>query len=526
MSLYEPVMEASFAVKQTVGHLHGFLRKIISAEDLDKLGGPLAQLASGKAVKLKHEYDMMCIGEFNRKMAGIANTLEDAPEKNGWAAHFRGFIALLLLTNSGQFIRRIVDRVQRDPVRLLRLAESSFEVMCPVRLDIMVSILKDADDDIGQLHQTTRKLVLLFRCDMELCISSGGCCFNSRVDGSPSQAWVALRQTRKMAKSDVERCESFNSIITCIGNRAPSISLPVLSCRMKIKAFLGVAVQTRENGIVSTRDAICRAEQLMDSCIRTIEDKMQQETVAAIQNVQAQCDDAELNADQLEENTKLVELRVENAHKHLNRFNAPKPYMNFVHQEILQKCITDASKSKLDKVAAAHAGLLHKAIHARVKPDAILAPMLVYVEGYNEAFLYYETFDHAMHLSPCKFIDFEEVEFAIPLATITAVDLFREVFAWMFEADVKTEVSVHLSKLLFDNESTCTSATLPVAGLEQLFVCGTVPATGSDEPDMQPKKRNKRAVAMQRRTKLKQHLDEAKLHWKHWGRRHTEDEIY
>ena len=180
-------------------------------------------------------------------------------------------------------------------------------------------------------------------------VSSGGMFQNATAEGpglEPSRGYIALKKSRGMMYASVERCKNYNSVIKCIGKRAPNISLALLSARLMIKSSLGI--KTKESGCSSTAlflEAIANGEAMIDMCLRaTAEDKR---IAASIQDIESEYASAvsKLNsndaneADQERVNAVLVAKVASDDRKHrkilniINRYVAPKPYDEFQCEE-------------------------------------------------------------------------------------------------------------------------------------------------------------------------------------------------
>ena len=82
-----------------------------------------------------------------------------------------------------------------------------------------------------KLHVTVRKLVAAFRKEFEHAKDTGKCA---------SGLWLCLTLVRILLKADVHENEGINSLLSRIGDRCRSITLPVLDARVKLKKALGV----------------------------------------------------------------------------------------------------------------------------------------------------------------------------------------------------------------------------------------------------------------------------------------------
>lgn len=120
------IMTFSQRVHGPTEHLHSFLKKIMSEDELEEKGGHYAQLALGKGLEIASEYDkMMQDTTWTSTVIALAR-----PEDQGWLT--RLFTALVAY-HAAAFHRRILDPCKDYPLRILRLALSPPDKPCEER---------------------------------------------------------------------------------------------------------------------------------------------------------------------------------------------------------------------------------------------------------------------------------------------------------------------------------------------------------------------------------------------------------
>ena len=129
----------------------------------------------------------------------------------------------------------------------------------------------------------------------------------------------------------------------------------------------------------------------------------------------------------------------------------------------------------------------------------LFQPVLIKFDEIGTAFLFYEQFKHGLHFSPCG-LSGNDVTFQHPLGTCDAVELFEGVYDWLVrKGDAQNIVSVHLSHLVFDIDSTFASASLSLDGFVHLMNCRmTAPEDNDGEP--MPKKRKQSSAKPKAKT--------------------------
>ena len=94
--------------------------------------------------------------------------IDDIPAVH--VSSYSTFISALVLQQLGNFDRRILETVQKDPLRLLWLVKEPADIPCPKRKTICTDILGSDED---ALHITAFKLKVVFREELQSCAGDG-----------------------------------------------------------------------------------------------------------------------------------------------------------------------------------------------------------------------------------------------------------------------------------------------------------------------------------------------------------------
>ena len=254
LPLYQPIVVAVYHLLEPLMHHHHFMLQRFSDETIAKDGNHLAQLVSHKADEIVNEFAIMIEpnSEFQQRVVETTAGLADEHH-----ADYRAFVAAGFMTCAGGYHRRIITQIRTLPLALLLLAQAPHDEVCDRRMAIATIIL---ETPIGKLHPTARKFRTQFYEDLKQA-STAGTLFDSSCPSRPSLVWVAMRKMREIAQADVAENERFNSILKRIGDRAPSISLRLISGRLQLKGWMGVG--QHKDSAKAMRQAIQKAEDLM-----------------------------------------------------------------------------------------------------------------------------------------------------------------------------------------------------------------------------------------------------------------------
>ena len=69
--------------------------------------------------------------------------------------------------------QKVMERLKRDPLRLLHLAWEAPHVECRQRRQLAVDIIEAAESDATRLHLSTRKLLSLFEIELRHTATTG-----------------------------------------------------------------------------------------------------------------------------------------------------------------------------------------------------------------------------------------------------------------------------------------------------------------------------------------------------------------
>ena len=139
-----------------------------------------------------------------------------------WSAIRR--LAVRVLTD---YDRRIIGRVETDPIRLLLLVKSKPNRVCPERQCL-------ADEPVSttplRLHITARKLMILFGPELRNTASTGILC---------GRLYCLMMFVAVHWKADTQEIEGMNNMVQALRRQNPHISLVALDARLALRKLFG-----------------------------------------------------------------------------------------------------------------------------------------------------------------------------------------------------------------------------------------------------------------------------------------------
>lgn len=194
----------------------------------------MAQLVNGKARELSLEFETLLRGSASEKLQQHPDwsSLDDLQ-----AQFVLNFFCVTLIQNACSFNRRITSYVESFPLVLLKMVVVRYDIPYKPRKHLAQEMLERARRQTLDLNSL--KILKAYRADIEMAANSG--CFGV-------QLYVCLKALSRLVKSDTRESERINKQLSLYGERAPNISLELLSARLCLKYNLGI-VGARQEGI-------------------------------------------------------------------------------------------------------------------------------------------------------------------------------------------------------------------------------------------------------------------------------------
>lgn len=206
--------------------LEAFLKKIFTAEQLDRQGHTMALLVDGRAISFRQEFENL----FHNKATGLLQQHPDWQSLDESDQQFAmSTLAFMLVQNSCSFQRRVEAPLSLFLAALLSLARVRYDLPDEARKKLAKQLI---ETPTSALDFNTLKIVNTFRSDLAVAASSG------KIG---VQLWCVLKGLRRMWRPTVIEQERLNKQLTLMGERAPNSSLDLISARLCLKYHLGTA---------------------------------------------------------------------------------------------------------------------------------------------------------------------------------------------------------------------------------------------------------------------------------------------
>ena len=164
-----------------------------------------------------------------------------------------GAMQHLTLRQVVDFDRRIVERCESLPLKVLQLGKSPPEMSCDARQQLCRELLVSTDH--GEVH----KLVRLFRADIQNCADHGTLAF---------PCFAMIRSMCNSWSCQVQGMEGINSLMLLACKRAPTISQPLLDARIACTKQLGLGKRGASH---KWSDVWPRAKLLIEDCMQQVD---------------------------------------------------------------------------------------------------------------------------------------------------------------------------------------------------------------------------------------------------------------
>ena len=225
-----------------------FLQKTFDDDTVDKIGGHVAQLVTGKAAAHSQQFSEKV--EDCSWLAAIIVSVDDPADQSNLTR-----IGLsTMLHHAAAYDRRVRQVFERYPLRLLVMVKTAKDVACPDRQGIASEILS-TDPELLELN--TLKLTKIALLDLRLARDRGVC---------SDFLWAVLTGIRKVIKSDVQENEGVNSVIKHVVAAAPMIQLPLVDARVRLKRDLANGCNRMGHLLTSHKDRLRACHALLDRC--------------------------------------------------------------------------------------------------------------------------------------------------------------------------------------------------------------------------------------------------------------------
>jgi hypothetical protein len=483
--LMEPTMNVAHITRSPLTHLSAFLKKRRADEnpedaelqELKSADSHMAMLIDGKAQAIVAEFDAMLNSdsELMTVMAEIDSNCVISPAE---ATALRGLAIKLVLTGSWGLRKRVLDVVESEPLSLLVMAKSNCRKFCKARKDASVKLIaRMQDPGRNNVHPTAIKVFTLFKADI-LNAADHGTFHVPTAKGFnfTNPFWSLMKRVRRFMLADVRENERMNSMLKCISNRCPGISIALLTARLVIKADLGHSLTHNSNKWKVARDA---AEALMTKLLAAVE-RQKLESIANRQDdAGSDCSDVETTAPQpIADNTPTqVTLHRYCANDQSNKFDPTPRRIDFSALGSLRydapppatikhaHARRAAAKAQLQadvRHVWAHSHSLLLARHVRELLTKRTTPILIEMIGHS-AYIGVRMYDRHPQLACCDLDEEGEIHVRRPLHTLHARDAFKAVFDDYRHASnaatrKRATFQIKISQLVFEHGGDLTHA--------------------------------------------------------------------